>query len=148
MPHALNLTAPLKQDAETKAKLKALKDGFATQVQPAIEAALRSSKRVHYARVLVIGDGQYIQVLTEFDGDKRAYTDFFLQALPDVFRLVFELVEGAPPWDQLKNPDRFYEFTSKANVHALGTKADDPQAGYLFAGYPQTVQQILAKFES
>ena len=145
MPHALNLTARLKQDAETKAKLKVLKDDFATDVQPAIDAALRKSKLVHFARLLVIDD-QYIQVLTEFDGDKRVYTDFFLSALPEVFRAVFELVEGAPPWEQLKNPDRFYEFTRKANLRALGTKADDPESGYLFAAYPQTVQQILAKF--
>jgi hypothetical protein len=32
---------------------------------------LRGSRIVHYARVLVIDD-QYIQVITEFDGDKRS----------------------------------------------------------------------------
>ena len=100
---------------------------------------------MHFARLLVIDD-QYIQVLTEFDGDKRVYTDFFLSALPEVFRAVFELVEGAPPWEQLKNPDRFYEFASHANLRALGTSEGDPEAGYLFVAYPQTVQQILAKF--
>lgn len=147
MPHALNLTARLKQDPQAKAKLEGLKQTFATHVQPAIEAALAKSKLVHFARVLVIDD-LYIQVLTEFDGGKRAYTDFFLEALPDVFHAVFDLVEGAPPWEELKNPDRFYEFTRHANLRALGTKADDPESGYLFAAYPQTVQQIVAKFAS
>jgi len=147
MPHALNLTARLKRDPATKAKLQQLKETFATHVQPAMDEALGKSKLVHFARVLVIDD-QYIQVLTEFDGDKRAYTDFFLKALPEVFRGVFELVEGAPDWEQLKNPDRFYEFTRHANLRALGTKQDDPEAGYLFTGCPQTVQQIQAKFPS
>ena len=67
MTHALNLTLPIKQDAESQAKLKHLADIFAAQVQPVIEAALRESKLVHFARVVVI-DNKYIQVITEYEG--------------------------------------------------------------------------------
>ena len=41
MAHALNLVLKLKQDQDTQAKLQELKKVFATQVQPAIEKALR-----------------------------------------------------------------------------------------------------------
>ena len=44
MAHALNLVLKLKQDQDTQAKLQELKKVFATQVQPAIEKALRDFK--------------------------------------------------------------------------------------------------------
>ena len=81
MTYALNLTLKLKQDPASQAKLQQLKGGFATKIQPAIDAALAKSEIVHYARVLIIED-KFIQVLTEFDGDKKVYTTFFLKALP------------------------------------------------------------------
>ena len=37
---ALNMTVPLKQDAESQAKLQAMKAGFADHIQPAIDEAL------------------------------------------------------------------------------------------------------------
>jgi hypothetical protein len=52
MPHALNLTIPIKQDEATKKKLAEIEKDFATKIQPKIDAALRKSKIVHFARVL------------------------------------------------------------------------------------------------
>ncbi len=60
MATALNMTMKLKQDAASQAKLTGLSAVFAQKVQPAIDAALRQSQIVHYARVLVI-DNQYIR---------------------------------------------------------------------------------------
>ena len=54
MTHALNLTLPIKQDAETLAKLRNLEASFTEKVQPAIAAALKQSMIVHFARVVVI----------------------------------------------------------------------------------------------
>jgi hypothetical protein len=142
MATALNMTMKLKQDPTSKAKLAGLKTAFAAKVQPAIDKALRDSHIVHYARVLVIDD-QYIQVITEFDGDAEVYTDFFRQALPDVFKAIFDLAEGAPAWDELNDRDAFFDFAQGQNVRALGTDAADPRQGFLFAAYPDTVQQIL-----
>jgi hypothetical protein len=142
MANALNMTMRLKQDAATKAKVAHIKSIFASQIQPTMEKALRDSEIVHFARVLIIGD-QYIQVITEFDGDKQVYTDFFRKALPDVFRAIFDLVDGAPPWDELNDADAFYAYSKTQNLRALGDHPTDPSEGYLFAALGETtIKQI------
>jgi hypothetical protein len=147
MATALNMTMRLKQDPVSKAKLAAIKATFSTHIQKAIDKALRDSERVHFARVLVIDD-QYIQVITEYDGDKQVYTEFFRQALPDVFKAIFELVEGAPPWEELNDRDAFYSYSKTKNVRALGDNAEDPTEGYLFEAFPsKTVKQIRSRLE-
>lgn len=144
MTNALNFTLKLKQDPATKAALQHVKAVFATEIQPAIEDALAKSEIVHYARILIIDD-QFIQVLTEFDGDKKVYTTFFLKALPKVFETIFSLGEGLPPWEELRDEDRFYEIAKSLNVRSLGTKDDDPDAGFLFQAYKHTtVKEIKA----
>lgn len=144
MAHALNLTLRLKSGAKTKQKLAHLKETFAIELQPKLDEALRKSQILHFARVLVIDD-KYIQVLTEFDGDKKVYTTFFLNALGPIFELVFSMVKDAPPWEEMKHPDKFFEITSRLNLRSLGAKADDPDAGYLFSAYEdKTVKDILA----
>src|SRR3954468_14742146 len=143
MAIALNLTAPIKQDQDTQAHLQQLAGPypqgplqqragtFAEQVQPVLDAALARSEVVHFARVLVI-DGKYLQVLTEFDGDPMAYTEFFRQELGPVFREIFSLVEGAPPWDELDEPNAFFEYTRALNLTALGASTTgDEDRGYL-----------------
>jgi hypothetical protein len=143
MAIALNLTVKIKQDAETLARLEQLGQVFATQVQPLMDRALADSERVHYARVVVI-DNTYLQVLTEFDGDPLEYTTFFLDELGPVFRQIFSLVEDAPPWEELQEPNRFFEYTSSKNVRSLGDSAD-PARGYLFSAIgDMTVKQIKA----
>ena len=135
MPVALNLTARLKQDPESQAALAALKAVFAEHIQPRMDAALARSELVHFARVLVIDD-RYFQVLTEFDGDPIAYTEFFRLELGGIFRQVFALVEGAPPWEELDDQLAFYEFTQSLNLPSLGeTVRDDVNRGYLFAAF-------------
>src|SRR3954468_21532763 len=120
MATALNLTAPVKQDPDTQARLHELVQAFPGSVQPALQAALDKSEVVHFARVLVIDD-KYLQVLTEFDGDPMTYTEFFRKELGPVFRQIFSLVEGAPPWEELNNPNTFFEYTRGLNRTALGT---------------------------
>jgi hypothetical protein len=145
MAIALNLTAPLKQDQDTQAHLQQLADTFVQQVQPALEAALAKSETVHFARVLVI-DGKYLQVLTEFDGDPMAYTEFFRRELGPVFREIFSLVEGAPAWDELNEPNAFFEYTRALNLKALGAATTgDEDRGYLFCAVgDSTVREIKA----
>lgn len=143
MAVALNLTAPLRQDPDAQQRLQQLAATFADTVQPLIDAALSRSELVHFARVLVI-DNKYIQVLTEFDGDPMQYTEFFRRELGPVFETVFSLVEGAPSWDELNNPNSFFEFTSDLNLKALGRSADgNERQGYLFSAYGDaTVREI------
>lgn len=140
---ALNMTMPLKQDAESQAKLQQMKAAFADHIQPAIDAALRKSQMVHFARVLVI-DNKYIQVLTEFDGDPMEYTEFFRRELQPVFRNIFELAEGVPPWDEINNQDAFFEASKGFNVKALGRSTDGREdQGWLFSYFGErTVREI------
>jgi hypothetical protein len=139
MATPLNLTLPLKQDAEVFQKLQNLAATFTKTLQPKIEAALTKSQTVHYARFLVI-DNKYIQVLTEFDGDFIDYTEFFRKELPDAFQLVFSMVEGAPNWEELNSPDGFLKFINKHNLKSLG--------GYLYSSIGDvTVREIKALIE-
>jgi hypothetical protein len=150
MAHALNLTLPLKQDPASKQKLAHIAANFSKEIQPAIDKALAASKIVHFARVLVIDD-KYLQVITEYDGSHKEYTEFFRKALSPVFEALFSLAEGAPPWDTL-DQNSFFEFSKKCNVKSLGTAtdgsvgADGTPSGYLFSAYgDRTVKEILPK---
>jgi len=146
MAHALSLTAPLKQDADTQQRVKELAATFTDRVQPLVDSALAKSQIVHFARVLVI-DNKYIQVLTEYDGDPLAYTEYFRKELGPVFEQIFSLVEGAPAWTELNNPNSFYEFTHKLNVIALGAATTgDGNQGFLFSAYgDRTVREITSQ---
>lgn len=148
MAIALNLTAPIKQDPDTQARLQQLVQAFPQRVQPALQAALDRSGVVHFARVLVIDD-KYLQVLTEFDGDPMAYTEFFRQELGPVFQQIFSLVEGAPPWEELDNPNSFFEYTRGLNRKALGTATGgDEDRGYLYSAVGDaTVREIKARMQ-
>lgn len=150
MPHALNLTLPIKQDPASLALLQKLKATFATDIQPAMDKALRDSKIVHFARVVVVDD-KYLQVLTEYDGDHKEYTEFFRVALPQVFKALFSLADGAPPWENL-DQQTFFEISAGTQKRSLGNSSDgltDQSGkieGYLFSAYgSRTVKEILAK---
>jgi hypothetical protein len=151
VPHALNLTLPIRQDAETLQKLAHLKRVFASEVQGKIDKALRESEIVHSARVVVIDD-KYLHVLTGYDGDHREYTEFFRQKLPDVFALLFSLAATPPEAEDLGDPDAFFRFAASCQVRSLGESTEglkgvsDQTEGYLFSAFESsTVKQILPK---
>jgi hypothetical protein len=140
MTHALNLTLPIKQDAETQAKLKGLEAIFADKVQPVIAAALKKSKLVHFARVVVI-DNKYIQVITEYEGPPEEYTEFFRRELTPIFAQIFSLADGLP---DINDPDGFFKFSSEHNIRSLGKATDGSDEGWLFSAYDhKTVEDIL-----
>lgn len=135
MATALNMTMPLKQDPQTQQTLAQVKASFASTIQPAAVAALKESGIVHFARILVI-ENKYIQLITEFDGGKREYSEFFRKRFPEVFRTIFSMVEGVPSWEQLNNSNDFYKYTKGFNLKALGVSdSGDPDEGWLFSAY-------------
>jgi len=143
MATALNFTVPLKQDQGSQESLAHLVASFGQEVQPAIDAALAGSQIVHFARIVVI-DNKYLQVLTEFDGDPMDYTEFFRKQLGPVFRAIFALAEGAPPWEELNNPNAFYEYTRTLNLPSLGTSTVGNEGrGYLFSAVGDTTVREL-----
>jgi hypothetical protein len=145
--HSLNLTLKIKQTPEVLKQLEQFKALF-PQVQGKIAAAMAKSHILHYARVVVFPDNSYIQVLTEYDGDRRDYTEFFRRELPDVFRLVFALADDAPPPDELDkllaNPDAFFSFSKDKDYKPLGTSlSDDEEDHFVFSAYGTlTVKEI------
>lgn len=149
MAHALNLTMKIRQDSETQARLAEIASNFSTQIQTKIDDALRKSKIVHFARVLVIHN-LYLQVITEYDGDHKAYTDFFLKELPDVFGLLFSMADPPPPASAIADPEEFWKFSKSLQIRSLGTSAsgdvdgEGDVAGYLFSAYgTREVKDIL-----
>ena len=113
-----------------------------------IEAALRKSKLVHFARVVVIDD-KYIQVITEYEGPHQEYTEFFRRELTPVFAKIFALTDGLP---DVTDPDAFFEFSKNCNFPSLGKATDGSTdisgnpSGWLFSAYNHmTVEDILAK---
>jgi hypothetical protein len=148
MATALNFTAPLRQDPESQKALGELKTNFAQTVQPLLDATLARSEIVHFARVVVIeedGQGKYIQILTEYDGDPIEYTKFFLEQLSPLFESVFALVEGAPPWEELKRADNFVQYTAHLDLPSLGTSGHEFEHGFLFSAVGDaTVKELAA----
>jgi len=149
MTHALNLTLPIKQDAETLAKLQHLKAIFADEVQSKIAEALKESRIVHFARVVVIED-KYIQVITEYEGPHQEYTEFFRRALTPVFAQIFSLADTKGL--DINDPASFFEFSKNANALSLGKATDGSTdingnpSGWLFSAYDHmTVEEILKK---
>lgn len=149
MTHALNLVLPIKQDAETIAKLKDLAGRFESEIQPKIAEALHKSHIVHFARVLAIGTS-HICVFTEYEGDHREYTEFFRRELTPVFAAIFALADGAPTAD---DSSEFWKYSMEHNIQSLGkttsgstTFGGDP-AGWLFSAYEgkdvKTIQAAL-----
>jgi hypothetical protein len=138
VPHFLNLTLPLKQDAASQGTIKAFLADFPAKYGPGVVAVLKESRMVHYCRFVVI-DNRYLQVLTEYDTDFRVYTDFFADQLHDFFKLLFAVVEGAPSVDKAGDREEVYKFISKHDLPSL--------AGSTFAAYPDLlVPEIQKKF--
>lgn len=143
MATALNLIFPLRQDTDSQQRLQQIARDFSDQIQPAVDAALSAVETVHYARVVVV-DNRYIEILTEFDGEAFAYAEFFRQETGQLFQLVFSIVEGAPPWEELDNPNSFFEYVNGHNLNSLGTATVGNEGrGYLFSAYGDaTVREI------
>src|SRR4051794_30495687 len=96
-PNMLNATLPLKQDAESQAKLKEFRDKFKADWAPEVWKVLKDSNMVHYARFTVTEDNKWLQILTEYDGDFITYSKFFAKHLSKFFRAVFGLVDAELP---------------------------------------------------
>src|SRR5882724_3585419 len=123
MAHALNLTLRIKQDPDTLKRLADIASIFPTKIQPKIDAALRESKIVHFARVLVI-ENKYLQVITEYDGSHEDYTLFFQTKLSDVFAMLFGLAESPPDPSVIADKKAFFEYSKGLQVRSLGDAAD------------------------
>jgi hypothetical protein len=151
MPHALNLTIPIAQDHQTLERLQQMKARFSTHIQPRLETALRRSKLVHFARVVVIQD-KYIQVVLEYDS--YAHLEFFRRELNDLFQDIFSFADLQLDPKTISDERAFYRALAGLQRRSLGKSTDGSLdfngniEGYLFSAYgSRTVTEILSSVE-
>ena len=126
------------------------------QYQAQLDAALTSIGTVHYARTLYLdtsvanlqpneqSTGPFvICVITEYDGSFDAYIGDFVAQVGDVFNALLQFVVGGPAL--IPVADNVAAFT--AFIAENDASQHQPNEG-MFQAYTQTVQQILAAFDS
>jgi hypothetical protein len=126
------------------------------QYQSQLDAALQSIGTVHYARTLYLdtsvanlqpnaqSTGPFvICVITEYDGSFDAYIGDFVAQVGTVFDALLQFVVGGPALIPVAN--NVAGFT--AFIAQNDASQHQPNEG-MFSAYPQTVQQILAAFDS
>ena len=102
---------------------------------PRIEWALKDSRHVHMAWFEFMENDSLLVLRTIYDGDFDAYIQHFALKVGDLFDLLFESIEGAPPLPVAEHPYEFVETIRRHNRTPLG--------GYFFSAYPhKEVAQI------
>jgi hypothetical protein len=123
-----------------------------------LDAALNSVGTVHFARFLFLDTSKanlqpdlnpastsqgpfIIGVVTEYDGDFDAYIQDFVNKVGPIFDLLLGFVVGGAALVPVAN--NVQDFT---NFIALNDASQHAPNQGLYQAYPQTVQQIKAKF--
>jgi hypothetical protein len=109
--NALNLILPMKSPAQMPALLGTLADA-----RPAVNEALQSLHYVHFARFLPSRDGSVLMVITEFDGGLESYVMDFVGVLGDVFNMILQFVQGAPPLPVQRYAREFIQYVTNQNT--------------------------------
>jgi hypothetical protein len=126
--------------------------------QGELDAALNSVNTVHFARFLFLDTSKanlqpdlspestsqgpfVIGVVTEYDGDFDAYIQDFVNKVGNIFDLLLGFVVGGAALVPVAN--NVQDFT---NFVALNDASQHAPNQGLYQAYPQTVQQIKAKF--
>lgn len=110
--------------AENAARLRQLIRAAA----PRIEHALHDSRHVHYAWFEFLEQDSLLCLHTIYDGDFDAYIEHFALKVGDLFDLLFDCIEGAPPLPVSENPGAFIETIRRHNQAVAG--------GYFFSAHP------------
>lgn len=136
---------------QTPAAQEAAKLAYQNFNNPATKAALDKMAIVHYARIALVpntdGNGiAGILIITEFDGNMNSYLEAFYKnsdTIKAAFIGVISLWANKPA-DFPTNPDEitYTIFSNFINERNLSQSSD------LYFAYPQSVKQIVAKFNS
>lgn len=154
MTNPLTLLMPLKPGTSPETIIGTLKANH-----DQVSRALKEIGTVHFARFLLLDRSQpnllpdlrktltsdtlILSVITEYDGDFKPYIQDFATHLGDAFNSMLKYVIGGDALIPVQeNVPEFlaYLSTVDASQHIPNQSLD--------AAYPQTVQQILAKFPS
>jgi hypothetical protein len=119
---SMRIKAPIEEHA---AKLRRLIPIAA----PRIERLLRRSRHVHFAWFEFVESGTHLLLHTVYDGDFATYVEHFALDAGDLFDLLFEHIEDAPPRPVREHPQEFVALIARYNR--------PPAAGYFFSAYPR-----------
>lgn len=118
---AMRVKAPI---ADNAARLREI----IRTAAPRIEHVLQDSRHVHYAWFEFLEQDSVLSLHTIYDGDFDAYIEHFALKAGDLFDLLFDCIEGAPPLPVSEHPGAFIE-TIRRNNRA-------PAGGYFFSAHP------------
>jgi hypothetical protein len=118
---AMRIKAPI---AENAARLRQV----IRMAAPRIEHVLQTSRHVHYAWFEFLEQDTVLCLHTIYDGDFEAYIEHFALKAGDLFDLIFEAIEGAPPLPVNEHPGAFIETIRRYNRA--------PAGGYFFSAHP------------
>jgi hypothetical protein len=94
MPRSLNASFPIHKDRREDAKsAMAMLPGM---IKHRIIPKLAKSGIVHSARFVYLEEAAIFQILTVYDHEFDFYVDFFRKDLPELFKILFALVDPAP----------------------------------------------------
>ncbi|MFC7419719.1 hypothetical protein ACFQNF_07475 [Iodobacter arcticus] len=154
MINPLTLLMPLKPGTSPESIIGTLKAN-----QDQVNSALKEIGTVHFARFLLLDRSQpnllpdlkktltsdtlVLGVITEYDGDFKPYIQAFAKNLGDAFDSMLKYAIGGDALIPVReNVPEFLAYLSTVDA-----SQHDPNQN-LDAAYPQTVQEILAKFSS
>lgn len=120
---AMRLKAPVRDNADRVRML--IRAGA-----PRIEQALREARHVHFAWFELIESDSVLVLHTVYDGPFEAYVQHFALKVGDLFDLLFESIEDAPPTPVDQFPNEFVAHIQRFNRQ--------PTMGYFFSAYPRS----------
>jgi hypothetical protein len=132
----LNVHMRIKQPVQDNAnRLREVIRGGA----PLIDEVLRDSSHVHFAWFEIIERDTVLVLHTVYDGDFAAYIEHFARRVGQLFDLLFESIEDAPPAPVDKYPNEFVALIRRYDRA--------PAMGYFFSAYPHSPVEKITRAE-
>lgn len=106
---------------------------------PRIHQVLNQSSHVHFAWFQLLDQGRVLALHTVYDGDFDAYVQDFALKVDDLFDLILEHLEDAPPLPVAENMRAFVDTVRAHDLPIVN--------GYFFSAVPGAeVSEVLARF--
>lgn len=103
--------------------------GIIRNAAPRIQQVLDQSGMVHVAWFEFMEGDTKLALRTVYDGDFDTYIMHFATEAGELFDLIFDCIDPAPPMPVADYPDEFVEMIRRYNR--------TPLAGYFYSAYPQ-----------
>lgn len=106
---------------------------------PRIHKVLSQSSHVHFAWFQLLDQGRVLALHTVYDGDFDAYVQDFALKVDDLFDLILQHIEDAPPLPVAENMRAFVETVRAHDLPIVN--------GYFFSAAPRAeASEVVARF--